>query len=159
MAKKTDSIKVVARNRSASFDYSLGERFEAGIVLNGAEIKSIRASNINITDGFVQEANGEMWLYGVHITPYKQASKWDKLDPMRPRKLLLHKKEIARLITKLRERGFTIVPTMVYLKDGRAKIEIAIAKGKKQYDKRDSISQRESDRQIQRALKDRDRYD
>lgn len=155
MVKKTDGIKVVARNRSASFNYELGERFEAGIVLNGAEIKSIRANNINITDGFVQEAEDGMWLHGVHITPYKQASKWDQLDPTRPRKLLLHKKEIARLITKLRERGFTIVPTMVYLKNGRAKVEIAIAKGKKQYDKRDSISKRESDRQIQRALKDR----
>ncbi len=155
MANKTEGIKVVARNRSASFNYELGERFEAGIVLNGAEIKSIRASNINITDGFVQESEDEMWLYGVHITPYKQASKWDNLDPLRPRKLLLHKKEIARLITKLRERGFTIVPTMVYLKKGRAKVEIAIAKGKKQYDKRDSISKRDADRQIQRALKDR----
>lgn len=155
MAKKTEGIKVVARNRSASFNYELGERFEAGIVLNGAEIKSIRSSNINITDGFVQDSGDEMWLYGVHITPYKQASKWDKLDPLRPRKLLLHKKEIARLITKLRERGFTIVPTMVYLKNGRAKVEIAVAKGKKQYDKRDSISKRDADRQIQRALKDR----
>lgn len=155
MVKKTEGIKVVARNRSASFNYELGERFEAGIVLNGAEIKSIRASNINITDGFVQDSGDEMWLYGVHITPYKQASKWDSLDPTRPRKLLLHKKEIARLITKLRERGFTIVPTMVYLKNGRAKVEIAIAKGKKQYDKRDSISKRDADRQIQRALKDR----
>jgi SsrA-binding protein len=155
MNKKSEGIKVVARNRSASHNYALGERFEAGVVLNGAEIKSIRASNINITDGFVQEANGELWLYGVHVTPYKQASKWDNLDPMRPRKLLLHKKEIARLITQTRERGYTIVPTMVYLKNGRAKIEIAIARGKKQYDKRDSISKRESDRQIQRALKDR----
>lgn len=151
---KTDGRLIITRNRKASHDYTLLETFEAGIVLNGAEIKSIRAHNINLGDGFVQERDGELWLMNVHITPYKQASRFHDLDPLRPRKLLLNKKEIAKIITRTRERGFTVVPTQVYLKRGRAKVEIAIAKGKKTYDKRDAIARRESDRQIRRALKE-----
>lgn len=147
--------KIITRNRRASHDYHLQESFQAGIVLTGTEIKSIRSNHININDGFVQEQNGELWLMGVHITPYKQASQFDNLDPLRPRKLLLHKREIAKILTKLRERGFTMVPTVVYLERGYAKIEVALAKGKKLYDKRDSLSKRDAEREIQRALKDR----
>ncbi len=147
--------KIITRNRKASHDYHLLESFDAGLVLFGSEIKSIRNNQINISDGFVQEREGELWLMGVHITPYKQASRFDVLDPMRPRKLLLHKKEIARVIDKLRERGLTVVPVSVYLERGFAKVEIALAKGKKSYDKRESIAKRDADREIQRALRER----
>lgn len=147
--------KIISRNRKASHDYHLEETYDAGLVLTGTEIKSIRANQINLGEGFVQEQGGELWLLGVHVTPYRQASMFDTIDPVRPRKLLLHKREISRIIDKLHERGYTIVPTMVYLERGRAKVEIALAKGKKLYDKRQSIAKRDADREIQRALKDR----
>jgi SsrA-binding protein len=151
---KDKSIKVVTKNRKAYHDYAIEKTYQAGIVLQGSEIKSIRANNINLRDGFVQEKNGELWLIGVQISPYEQASIFGHTDPVRPRKLLLHKKEIAQLIAQSRERGYTIVPTMVYLERGLAKIEIGLAKGKKQYDKRESIAKRDADREIRRALKD-----
>jgi SsrA-binding protein len=151
----TDGIKVIARNRKASHDYSLEDRFEAGIVLTGSEIKSIRANRISLQEGYVEVRDGELWLIGVHISPYEQAGVYGKVDPMRTRKLLLHKKQIAQIATRARERGYTIIPTMVYLKDGRAKVEIALAKGKKQYDKRSDIAKRDSDREIRKALKER----
>ena len=154
MDKPKSDIKIIARNRKAQFDYHLERTYQAGIVLQGSEIKSIRANNINLRDGFVQERNGELWLIGVHITPYEQASLFGHHDPVRPRKLLLHKKEIAQIIDMSRERGYTIIPTMVFLQRGRAKVEIALAKGKKQYDKRDAIAKRDSDREIRRALKE-----
>src|SRR5690606_36002454 len=116
--------KIIARNRKASHEYFLEETFEAGIVLTGTEIKSVRNNQLNLSDGFVEERDGELWLMNVHITPYKQASRFDQLDPMRPRKLLMHKREIAKLLTRLRERGYTIVPTMIYLTRGMAKVEI-----------------------------------
>lgn len=147
-------IKIVSRNRKAHHDYFLERTFQAGLVLQGSEIKSIRANNINMGDGFVQEQNGELWLIGVHISPFEQANRWGHTDPMRPRKLLLHKKEIAQIISKSRERGYTIIPTMVFLQHGRAKVEIALAKGKKQFDKRDSIAKRDSDRELRRAMKE-----
>jgi SsrA-binding protein len=149
-----DDIKVIARNRKALHDYHIVKTFEAGIVLQGSEIKSIRHNNINLRDGFVQEREGELWLIGVHISPYEQANRFGHADPMRPRKLLLHKREIAQIVSQIRERGFTVIPTMVCLRRGLAKIEIAIAKGKKQFDKRDSIRQRESNREIQRTMKE-----
>jgi SsrA-binding protein len=154
MDKAKSDIKIITRNRKAQFDYHLERTYQAGIVLQGSEIKSIRANNINLRDGFVQERNGELWLIGVHITPYEQASLFGHHDPVRPRKLLLHKKEIAQIIDVSRERGYTIIPTMVFLQRGRAKVEIALAKGKKQYDKRDAIAKRDSDREIRRALKE-----
>lgn len=154
MAKDTSGRKLIAKNRKASFNYELGERFEAGLVLTGSEIKSIRANRITLTDGYVEERDGELWLMGVHIAPYEQASIFGHADPLRPRKLLLHKREIARIVDRLRERGYTAVPTQVYLERGRAKVEIALAKGKKLYDKRDDIAKRDAERQIQRALRD-----
>jgi SsrA-binding protein len=150
----TEGIKIIARNRRASYDYHLEKSFQAGIVLVGSEIKSIRANRINLQEGFVQERDGELWLMNVHISPYEQAGVYGYVEPMRPRKLLLHKKEIAQIISRVRERGYTVVPTMVFLQKGRAKVEIALAKGKRQYDKRDSESKRDSDRQIRQALKE-----
>lgn len=147
-------IKVVTRNRKAQHDYSLERSFSAGIVLQGSEIKSIRSNNINLRDGFVQERDGELWLIGVHISPYEQGSLFGHSDPMRPRKLLLHKKEIAQIISQSRERGYTVIPTMVFLERGRAKVEIALAKGKKVFDKRDAIAKRDSDREIRRVMKE-----
>lgn len=147
--------KIVARNRKAMHDYQLLDSFEAGLVLSGVEIKSIRANLVNLQDGWVQVIGDELWLMGVHITPYKQASMFDRLDPRRPRKLLMHRKEINRLISRVNEKGLTLIPTQIYLKNGRAKIEIALARGRKQYDKRDQIAKRESDLQLRRALRER----
>ena len=147
-------IKVVTRNRKAQHDYSLERTFNAGIVLQGSEIKSIRSNNINLRDGFVQERNGELWLIGVHISLYEQGSLFGHTDPIRPRKLLLHKREIAQIISQSRERGYTIIPTMVFLERGRAKVEIALAKGKRVFDKRDAIAKRDSDREIRRVMKE-----
>lgn len=151
----SEGKKIVARNRKAQHEYFLHETFEAGIALTGSEIKSIRANKINLQEGYVQEQNGELWLMGVHISPYEQGGAYGHNDPVRPRKLLLHKREINRIIDRLRERGFTAVPTTVYLIRGLAKIEIALAKGKRLYDKRDTISKRDAEREIERALKDR----
>lgn len=151
-------IKIITRNRQASHYYHLERSFQAGIVLTGAEIKSVRANQINLQDGFVQERDGELWLMGVHITPYKQAGIYGYVDPVRPRKLLLHRKEIAQITGRMRERGYTVVPTMVFLQRGRAKVEIALAKGKKDYDKRDDIAKRDSDRQLRRVVKEQ-RYE
>jgi SsrA-binding protein len=147
--------KVITRNRKASHDYHLEEFFQAGLVLQGSEIKSIRQNRISLQDGFVQERDGELWLLGVHISPYEQASIFGHSDPLRPRKLLLQKREIARIITRLRERGYTAVPTQVYLERGLAKVEIALAKGKRLHDKRQTIAKRDAEREIRRALKDR----
>lgn len=155
MAETDGNIKVISKNRQASHDYSLEQRYEAGLVLMGSEIKSIRNNQVNLREGFVEERGGELWLIGVHITPYQQAGIYGYADPVRARKLLLHKKEIAQIITGLRERGYTVVPTMIYLKNGRAKIEIALARGKKLYDKRASIAKRDADREVRQALKER----
>jgi SsrA-binding protein len=151
----TNGRKVVARNRKAFHEYHIEETYQAGMVLQGSEIKSIRNNRISLQDGFVQERDGELWLIGVHIAPYEQASIFGHTDPVRPRKLLLHRREIAKIITKLRERGYTAVPTQVYLERGLAKTEIALAKGKKLYDKRQTIAKRDTQREINRALKER----
>jgi SsrA-binding protein len=149
------SIKVVASNRKAFHDYEIGDTFEAGLVLAGSEIKSIRAGQVSLQDGFVQFEDGEAWLINVHIAQYDPASRLNH-EPRRKRKLLLHRREIQRLMGKVQEKGFTLVPTRLYLKGGRAKIEIALARGKRLYDKRQAIAKRDSDRQIARALKDDD---
>ena len=144
-------IKIVATNRKATHDYSLEERFEAGLVLLGTEIKAIRAGQANLREGYVQLRNGELYLVNTHISTYEPAGQ-SSHDPLRPRKLLLHRKEIARIATRLNERGFTLIPLKIYLKNGRAKIEIALARGKRQYDKRQAIAERDSQREIQREL-------
>lgn len=152
---KDSNNRVVANNRRARHNYELLDTYDAGLVLMGSEIKSIRAGQVNLSDGFVQERDGELWLMNVHISPYKQASYFGHTEPKRPRKLLLRKKEIAKIITQIREISYTAVPTKLYLDRGLAKIEIAVARGKKHYDKRQAIAKRDSDRQIRRTLKDR----
>ncbi len=146
------SVKVVARNKKASHDYHLLERFEAGLVLHGSEIKSIRAGQVNIKQAYVHVDGEEAWLVDAHIAPYEQASHFGH-DPTRQRKLLLHKKEIKRLWDEVRRKGTTIVPTQVYLRQGRAKVEIALARGKKLHDKRASIAKRDAQRQVERELR------
>jgi SsrA-binding protein len=148
------AIKVIATNRRATHDYHIENRYEAGLVLLGSEIKSIRAGQVNLRDGYVAPRDDELWLINVHIAPYQPAARQGH-DPRRPRKLLLHRREINRLIGRVRERGYTIVPLRLYLKDGLAKIEIGLARGKRKYDKRAAIAKRESLRQIERTLKER----
>lgn len=150
--------KIVARNRKASFNFALEETFDAGLVLTGAEIKSIRQNRVNFQDGFVEERDGEMWLMGVHISPYEQSGTYGAFNQDRARKLLLHKREIRQIGAKIRERGYTCVPTMIFLERGKAKVQIALAKGKKLYDKRADIAKRDSDREIRQRLKERN-YD
>jgi len=147
-------IKVIATNRKAGRDYTLEDKREAGLALLGTEIKSIRAGRVNLSDGYVQPRSGELWLINVHIAPYDPAGRQGH-DPLRPRKLLLHRREIDRLTARVRERGYTIVPTRLYLKGGLAKVEIALAKGKRKFDKRQAIAKRTSQRDIERALKER----
>jgi len=149
-------IKVIATNRKAVRDFNLEERHEAGLALVGTEIKSIRAGMVNLGDGYVQPRDGELWLLNVHVAPYDPAGRYGH-EPRRPRKLLLHRREIARLVSRVQERGYTIVPVRLYLKEGRAKVEIALARGKRQYDKRETIAKRDAEREIERALKERDR--
>jgi SsrA-binding protein len=152
-AAEKEGIKIVATNRKAGFNYELETRYEAGMVLLGSEIKAVRLNHVNLSDGYVQEVDGELWLMGVNIARYEQANRFGH-EPTRPRKLLLRKEEIARLLGKIREKGYTLVPTRMYLKRGRAKVEIALARGKKQFDKRDAIADRESKRSLDRALKE-----
>lgn len=147
-------IKIVSNNRRASHDYLLLDKFEAGLVLTGTEIKSVRANRVNLQRSYVENRNGELWLVEAHISVYDPASR-ENHDPDRPRKLLLHRREINKIIGQLAEKGLTVVPTKLYLKDGRAKVEIALAKGKKLYDKRAALAKKESTRQIERELKER----
>ncbi len=149
-------IKSVADNRKAFHDYFIEEKFEAGIVLSGTEVKSIRAGKMNLKDSYVQIKDGEMWLIGVHISPFEQGNRFNK-DPMRMRKLLMHKREIIRLFSIIKQEGLTLVPTQCYFKDGKVKVEIGLAKGKKNYDKRDVQADKDAKRDIQRTLKVRRR--
>jgi SsrA-binding protein len=147
-------IKNVASNRKAGFEYFLLERTEAGMALQGSEIKSIRAGQMSLAESYVQIDGREAWLVDAHIAPYEQASIYNH-DPRRPRKLLLHRSEIRRLWNQVRQKGLTIVPVRVYLKDGRAKIEIALAKGKKLYDKRETIAKRDIERDLERQFRNK----
>ncbi|MEL6407667.1 MAG: SsrA-binding protein SmpB [Chloroflexota bacterium] len=147
--------RIISRNRRATHDFELLETYQAGLVLMGSEIKSIRAGKVNLSDGFVQENNGELFLYNVHISEYEQSSYFGHQDPTRPRKLLLHKREIAKIITDIREISYTAVVTKLYLTRGLAKVEIATARGKKRHDKRQDLRKRDAQRQIERALRDR----
>ena len=142
-------IKIIARNRKAKFEYFLLETFEAGIELKGSEIKSIRAGQISLTEAYIRVDARQAWLVSANIAPYEQANRYNH-DPIRDRRLLLHKKEIRLLWDSIRQKGVTVIPTMIYLKGGRAKLEIAIAKGKKLYDKRREIAKRDEARDIER---------
>ncbi|TAH54042.1 MAG: SsrA-binding protein SmpB [Chloroflexota bacterium] len=157
-ASKTEKsdLRVVATNRKAYHDYFIEETYEAGIALTGTEIKSVRAGAVNLRDAYATVQNGEMLLQNVHISPYEAGNRFN-VDPYRTRKLLLHRKEINRLMGRVQEKGLTIVPLRMYLKKNRAKVELALVKGKRQYDKRESISKRDADREIERAMKERER--
>ncbi|MDO9129081.1 MAG: SsrA-binding protein SmpB [Anaerolineales bacterium] len=148
-------VKVVATNRKARFEYFLLEHYEAGLSLQGSEIKSIRAGQVSLAEAYVRVEGRQAWLMEAHIAPYMQANRYNH-DPTRPRRLLLHSKEIRELWDAVRQKGVTIVPTRVYLKEGRAKLEIAIAKGKKLYDKREVIARREAEREIERQMQRRE---
>ena len=144
--------KVVAQNKKAHHDYTIVDTIEAGLVLTGTEIKSVRAARINLKDGYAQIKKGEAWLVNVHIAPYEEGNIWNQ-DLTRTRKLLLHKKQIAKLEGEVKGTGMTLVPLKVYIKDGFAKVLIGLAKGKHDYDKRESIKRREQDRDLKRTIK------
>ncbi|HAF61597.1 MAG TPA: SsrA-binding protein [Anaerolineaceae bacterium] len=144
--------KTIATNRKAKFEYNLLEHYEAGIVLLGTEIKSIRARQVSIAEAYVQTDGDEVWLINAHIAPYDPASRMNH-DPKRKRKLLLHKKEILKLWNSVRQKGLTIIPVEIYLKNGKAKIDIAVARGKKLYDKRRDIADRDMKRDLERSRK------
>ena len=144
-----ENIKVVATNRKAGFEYFLFERFEAGLALKGSEIKSIRAGQISLAESYIRVDENQAWLIEAHIAPYVQANRFNH-DPKRPRRLLMHRKEIHEMWDAVRQKGVTIVPIRVYLKNGRAKLEIAIAKGKKLHDKREAIARRDAEREMDR---------
>jgi len=146
--------KIIATNRKAKFEYFLLEDFEAGLVLLGSEIKSIRARKVSIAEAYVQVINDEAWLINAHIAPYDPASR-ENHDPKRKRKLLLNKREIKNIFASIQKKGLTIIPTALYLKDGLAKVNISLAKGKKLYDKRHEIAKKDMEREINRALKRR----
>jgi SsrA-binding protein len=148
--------KLIAENRKARHEYHLLDRHEAGIVLTGSEVKSLRAGRAELRRAFADLRDGELWLVGSHIAPYEQAGDRNH-DPDRDRKLLLHRREIDAITGKVQERGFTLVPTRLYFKNGRAKVEIALAKGKDVRDKRRDITKRDMEREVQRALKQRSR--
>jgi len=148
--------KLIAQNKKAHHDYTIIETMEAGVVLKGTEIKAIRNSRLNLKDGFARIRNGEVWLMNVHISTYEQGNIYNH-DPLRTRKLLLHKKQIAKLVGTIKNSGVTLVPLKVYLKNGYAKVLLGLAKGKKQYDKREDLKRRDQKREVQRALKDSSR--
>ena len=143
--------KVIASNRKARHDYTIMDTFEAGIALTGTEVKSLRAGRASLVDAFAQEKDGEIFLYGLHVPEYAQGT-WTNHEPRRTRKLLLNRYEIDRLIGKIRESGLTLVPLSMYFSDGWAKVEIALARGKRSYDKRQALAQRDAEREITRAL-------
>lgn len=149
-----DGIKIVAQNKKARHDYAIEDTFEAGIVLTGTEIKSIRAGKANLKDSFARIQNSEVFLHNMHISPYEQGNRYNH-DPLRTRKLLLHRREINKLIGLTKEKGYSLVPTKMYLKRGIAKLELALAKGKKLYDKRETLKRKDAQRDIERAFRER----
>lgn len=144
--------KIICVNKSASFSYSIEDKYEAGIVLRGTEVKAMREGRANLKESFAKVKDGEIVLYNCHISPYTYGNQLNH-DPIRPRKLLLHKKEIKRLFGKVAERGYTLVPLCLYFKHGKAKLELGLAKGKKLHDKRQVLKEREANREMERALK------
>lgn len=150
----SEHIKLIARNRKAYFDYVIDDLVEAGLVLKGSEVKSLRLGKVNIADAYARFRDGELYLYNAHISPYPYAPA-EHHDPTRPRKLLLRRRELKRLYGKLTERGYTLIPLKLYFKNEYAKIELALAKGKKKVDKREAIRRREEKRELERARKRR----
>lgn len=150
MAK--EAMKLVANNKKAYHDYFVDEKIEAGLVLHGTEVKSLRLGKCSIKEAFIRIENGEMYVYGMHISPYEKGNIFNK-DPLRVKKLLLHKSQIDKLQGQIKEKGFTIVPLQVYFKDGRAKIEIGLCRGKKLYDKRQDIAKKDQRREAEKEFK------
>ncbi|MCI7790846.1 MAG: SsrA-binding protein SmpB [Lachnospiraceae bacterium] len=150
MAKET--MKLVANNKKAYHDYFIEEKYECGIALHGTEVKSMRMGKCSIKEAFVRIENGEVYVYGMHVSPYEKGNIFNK-DPLRAKKLLLHKQEINKLIGKIKEKGYTLVPLQVYFHNGKAKVEIGLAKGKKLYDKRDDIAKKDQRRETEREFK------
>jgi SsrA-binding protein len=146
--------KILAKNRKARYQYFIEESLEAGIALQGTEVKSIRAGQVNLRDSYARVENGELFLYNMHINPYESGNRFNH-DPLRTRKLLMHRREINRLLGYVQERGYTLVPLTVYLKNSRVKIEIALAKGKRAYDKRHAIAERDAKREMERDFKEK----
>lgn len=157
MAKKTSTNKTLAENRKARHDYFIEEAMEAGIELVGTEVKSIRAGKANLKDSYAEVRNGEIFICNVHISPYEKGNIFNR-DPLRDRKLLLHKSEISRLLGFTTQQGYTLVPLSLYLKNGRVKVNLAVAKGKKDYDKRDAMLEKAAKRDIDRQMKERVKY-
>jgi len=145
-------MKVISQNRKAYYDYSIEEKVEAGIALTGTEVKSVRAGRVNLGDGYARPEGGELWLYNIHIAKYDPGSRSNH-EPRRTRKLLLHRQQINELSNKVMQRGYTLVPLRMYFKNGIAKVELGLARGKKLYDKRESIARREAEQRMERALK------
>lgn len=155
MAKGTGNV--LAQNKKANHDYFIEETIEAGMVLQGTEIKSIRAGKVQLKDSFVQIRNNQAWISNMHISPYDQGNRFNH-DPLRVRKLLLHKKQISELLGRTKQEGYTIVPLKMYIKDGYAKLLIGVGKGKKNYDKRDDLKKKEAKREMERVLKAKNQY-
>lgn len=151
-----ENKKVLATNRKAQHDYFIEDRYEAGVELYGTEVKSIRQGTLNLRDSFCTIKDGELWVRGMHISPYEKGNIFNR-DPLRPKRLLLHKREIWKLKAKVEQDGYTLVPTSVYLKGPRVKVEIAVAKGKRLHDKRDAAAERDAKREMERALKSNNR--
>ena len=151
-----EPIKVVADNRKARHDYFIDEKYEAGIALVGTEVKSIRAGKVSLRDSYAEVVNGEAYLQNMHISPYDKGSRFNH-DPKRPRKLLLHKREIKKLLGQTTQKGYTLIPLRLYFKRGKVKVELALARGKKLYDKRQDIAKRDAQREMARALSSRNR--
>lgn len=147
-----EGMKLIANNKKAYHDYFIEEKYEAGLVLHGTEVKSLRQGKCSIKESFIRIENGEIFIYGMHVSPYEKGNIFNK-DPLRPKKLLLHKREIMKLLGKIKEKGYTLVPLQVYFTSGRAKIEIGLARGKKLYDKRDDIAKKDQRRENERDFK------
>lgn len=147
-----DSIKLIANNKKAYHDYFVDEKYETGLVLHGTEVKSIRMGHCSIKEAFVKIENEEVWVYGMHVSPYEKGNIFNK-DPERPKKLLMHKSEIRKLLGKVKEKGYTLVPLQVYFSKGKAKLEIGLCRGKKLYDKRQDIAKRDQKREAERDFK------
>ena len=154
---KQEAMKLVANNKKAYHDYFIDEKYEAGLVLHGTEVKSLRLGKCSVKEAYVRIENSEVWIYGMHISPYEKGNIFNR-DPLRPKKLLMHKDEIRKLTGKISEKGFTIVPLQVYFKDGRAKIEIGLARGKKLYDKRQDIAKKDQRREAEKEFKVKNLY-
>ncbi|HHU77033.1 MAG TPA: SsrA-binding protein SmpB [Firmicutes bacterium] len=155
--EKNEGVRVLAQNRKARHDYFIEETYEAGIALVGSEVKSMRAARANLKDSYARVVNGELMLYNMHISPYDFASSLNH-DPLRERKLLMHRREINKLAGYVQEKGYALIPLRTYLKRGKVKIELALARGKKKYDKRHDLAEKDAKREIERAFKDRQQY-